>query len=135
MRRFVIASHHEFALGLKKTLEFLTRTGHVYAISAYVDSKPLEKSIEEVFSQFARDDEVIILTDMLQGSVNQKFYPYMNDRVHLICGVNVPCAMALALYPEDEAFTPERIRRVLEESRSQMIYVNEYKNQADEDDE
>ena len=135
MRRFVIASHQEFALGLRKTVEFLSGKENIYAISAYVDNTPLEKSIKDVFSEFDKDDEVVILTDMLQGSVNQKFYPYISEHVHLICGVNVPCAMALTLHPDDEELTADDIREIVEESRSQIIYVNEYKNQPNESDE
>lgn len=135
MRRFVIASHQEFALGLKKTLEFLSGKENIHAIAAYVDNTPLEESIQNVFSGFDKDDEVVILTDMLQGSVNQSFYPYINDHVHLVCGVNVPCAMAFALYPDDEKLTPDDIREILDGGKSQIIYVNEYQNQSDEEDE
>lgn len=135
MRRFVIASHHEFALGLKKTLEFLSGQENIYAISAYVDDTPLEQSIQKTFSQFDAKDEVVIMTDMLQGSVNQKFYPYISEHVHLICGVNVPFAMDVAIFPSEETLTPEKIAEMIEESRSQMIYVNDYKNESGDEDE
>jgi Phosphotransferase system, mannose/fructose-specific component IIA len=135
MRRFIIASHERFASGLKRTLKFLSGRENIVALSAYVDDTPLEQSIRETFATFDKDDEVIILTDMLQGSVNQKFHPYISDRVHLICGVNVPCAMSFALQPDEEPFTPENIRMIIDAARSQILYVNEVKNQPGEEDE
>ncbi len=135
MRRFIIASHERFATGLKKTLEFLSGRDDIVDLSAYVDDTPLERSIRETFASFGKDDEVIILTDMMQGSVNQKFHPYINDHVHLICGVNVPCAMSFALQPDDEPITPEVVRTIIDSARSQILYVNEVKTETDENDE
>lgn len=136
MRRFIIASHERFASGLQKTLAFLSGREDIIALSAYTDgAPPLEQSIRETFAAFGKDDEVIVLTDLLQGSVNQKFYPYIGDHVHLICGVNVPCAVALALRPDDEPFAPEDIREIIAVAKSQILYVNEVADGADENDE
>lgn len=134
MRRFIIASHHKFADGLKKTLEFLSDRDNIYAVSAYVDDVPVEEQIKKVFAKFNADDEVIIMTDMLQGSVNQKFYPYINNHVHLICGINVPCAMSFVMQP-DEKFTSKSINEIINYARSQIIYVNDYRDGQNEDDE
>ena len=38
-----------------------------------------------------------MMTDMLGGSVNQQFCPYVNDHRHLICGINLPCALSLVI--------------------------------------
>lgn len=84
MRRFVIASHNLLARGLKDTLKFLTTRNDIIEISAYVEEMDLEKQIQEVFEAFLPEDEVIIMTDMLGGSVNQSLCPYMNDHRHLI---------------------------------------------------
>jgi mannose/fructose-specific phosphotransferase system component IIA len=135
MRRFIIASHERFASGLKSTLAFLSGREDIVALSAYVDDIPLEQSIKEAFAGFGKDDEVVILTDMLQGSVNQKLHPYINDHVHLICGVNVPCAMSFALQPDDEPFTPGNIRAIIDAARAQILYVNEVKSELCESDE
>jgi len=135
MRRFVIASHHLLACGLKGTLEFLTSKTDIIEISAYMDERDLEEQIRGVFETFSQEDEVVIMTDMLGGSVNQKFYPYMNDFRHLICGINLPCALSLVLQPEDRALTKDQIGRIVEESRSHLIYVNEYHGSEDQEDE
>lgn len=135
MRRYVIASHHRLAEGLKDTLEFLTACRDIRDINAYVDDRDLDDQIQEVFSSFDPEDEVLIMTDMLGGSVNQHFCPYMSEKRHLICGINLPCALSLVLIPGDMPLTREGIRQIIEDSRSHLIYVNEYEtadNQKDE---
>lgn len=135
MRRFVIGSHHLLAHGLRDTLEFLTNKDNITDVSAYMDDSDVEEQIARVFAAFAPEDEVIIMTDMLGGSVNQKFCPYMAEHRHLISGINLPCALSLALQPEDGYLTRQQIRQILEESRNHLIYVNEYQASEDQEDE
>lgn len=133
MRHIVIASHHCFASGLKDTLEFVCGDCNVESIDAYVDETPLHEQVASVFSRFGEDDEVLVLTDMLQGSVNQAFLPYMSGRVFLVTGVNVPCAIELALTAGE--LTPEAVRSAVDASRSQILYVNDQDVAIGEDDE
>lgn len=135
MRRYIIASHHLLAHGLKDTLNFLTSMDGIIDISAYMDDTDLPTQIKELFDSFDPEDEVVMMTDMLGGSVNQQFCPYVNDHRHLICGINLPCALSLVLQPQDMPLTAETIRTIVEESRSHLIYVNEYNDGANEDDE
>ena len=135
MRRYIIASHHLLAHGLKDTLNFLTSMDGIIDISAYMDDTDLPTQIKELFDSFDPEDEVVMMTDMLGGSVNQQFCPYVNDHRHLICGINLPCALSLVLQPQDMPLTAETIRTIVEESRSHLIYVNEYNDGSNEDDE
>ena len=132
MRRYIIASHHLLAHGLKDTLNFLTSMDGIIDISAYMDDTDLPTQIKELFDSFDPEDEVVMMTDMLGGSVNQQFCPYVNDHRHLICGINLPCALSLVLQPQDMPLTAETIRNIVEESRSHLIYVNEYNDGANE---
>ena len=134
MRRYIIASHHLLAHGLKDTLNFLTSMDGIIDISAYMDNTDLPTQIKELFDSFDPEDEVVMMTDMLGGSVNQQFCPYVNDHRHLICGINLPCALSLVLQPQDMPLTAETIRTIVEESRSHLIYVNEYNDGANEDE-
>lgn len=135
MRKFVIGSHHRLAYGLKDTLEFLTCKENIIDISAYIDDSDVEEQIARFFASFAPEDEVIIMTDMLGGSVNQKFCPYMAEHRHLISGINLPCALSLALQSEDTYLTGEQILQIVEESKNHLIYVNNYQAADDQGDE
>lgn len=136
MKRVVIASHSRFAAGLKETLQFITAMEDIYAISAYVeeDEKTLEETIAELFATFDPEDTVVVMTDVLSGSVNQKFVPYINDHTFVITGVNVPFALSVMLMDE-AGITSGYIRQAVEESRQMLLYVNEMQPAQDEDDE
>lgn len=134
MRRIVLASHHKLADGMKDTIQFLSGMNHVYAISAYVDETRIEEQIDELFKIFDDSDEIFILTDMMGGSVNQKFYGMMNEHTHVICGMNLPLALTLALQPENE-LTDEQVAKLVAEARKQLIYMNTYQLSDMNDDE
>ncbi|MCD8069402.1 MAG: PTS sorbitol transporter subunit IIB, partial [Lachnospiraceae bacterium] len=82
MKRYVFATHHSMASGLKDTMEFLTKSEDpIYDVSAYMNEagdEDLAAVVAELFSQFDPDDTFVFMTDVLCGSVNQKFFPYMN---------------------------------------------------------
>lgn len=138
MRRFIFASHHKLAYGLKDTVDFLTgSTKTIYEINAYLDdeTKNIDTVVAELFASFDDEDEVVVLVDMMGGSVYQKFYPYMSDKVHIICGMNLPMALSLVLVPEDECLTSEKVEQVLMDCKNQLVYVNKMVASVDEDDE
>lgn len=127
MRRFIFASHHYLAYGLKDTVDFLTSKARtIHDINAYTQDKEqdLELIVKSLFDTFHEDDEVIVLTDLLGGSVYQKFCPYISEHVHVLCGMNLPMAMSIVLAPEDVPFTDERISEIVEECKNQIVYVN-----------
>lgn len=133
MRHIILASHHRFAAGLADTIDFLGGPSDLNVICAYIDETPLEDQVAEVFAKFDPDDEVLVLTDILQGSVNQRFAPYVNDHVFLVAGVSVPLALELAL--ADEPLTCEDIEATLALARQSMRLVNTFEADVDEDDE
>lgn len=138
MRKFIFASHHKLAYGLKDTVDFLTgATKTIYDINAYLDdeTKDIDTVVAELFASFDDEDEVVVLVDMMGGSVYQKFYPYMSDKVHVICGMNLPMALSLVLAPEDECLTSEKVEQVLMDCKNQLVYVNKMAASVDEDDE
>ena len=138
MRRFIFASHHKLAYGLKDTVDFLTgATKTIYDINAYLDdeTKDIDTVVAELFASFDDEDEVVVLVDMMGGSVYQKFYPYMSDKVHVICGMNLPMALSLVLASEDECLTSEKVEQVLMDCKNQLVYVNKMAASVDEDDE
>lgn len=133
MRHVIIASHHRFAEGLADTLEFIGGVENMRAVCAYVDETPLEEQAAEAFAAVAPEDEVLVLTDILQGSVNQAFAPYVGDRVFLVAGVNVALCLELAL--SAEPLSVAAIDAAIEQARSAMVLVNTYATEVGEDDE
>lgn len=133
MRHIVLASHHRFAQGLADTLRFLGNQNEPHVICAYVDEKPLAPQVEELFATFAPEDEVLVLTDILQGSVNQAFAPYVGEHVFLVAGVNVAVALELCL--SDEPLTCEGIEATIELGRQSMRLINTLQVEDGDEDE
>ena len=133
MRHVILASHHRFADGMKDTLEFIGGVENVTAVSAYVDDTPLEETVSKIFAEIPPEDEVLVLTDIMQGSVNQAFAPYISDHVFLVAGVNVACCLELTL--ETGPLSPEVIRETIAQASQQMVFMNECQVEDCEDDE
>jgi Phosphotransferase system, mannose/fructose-specific component IIA len=137
MRHIIIASHNKLAAGMKETLEFIAGPQkNVTALCAYVDNTPIETEIAEIIKTIPADDELIIFTDMLAGSVNQKFFPYQERaHTHIISGMNLPVVLAVVLSPGTDYLTGKHIRELISEARNQLVYVNDIKVSMSEEDE
>ncbi len=136
-RVLVLASHHRMADGLKDSLLFVSNSEmEVVALSAYVDNQPIDEAVKNLMEGFAPEDEVIVLTDMTSGSVNQKFFPYVSrPHTHLVSGMNLPLAFTIAMEDADDYISAERMREIVEESRAEIKYVNDLASEGDDEDE
>ena len=126
------------AEGLKDTLAFVSGGAQeTIALSAYVDNQPIEEAVETLMNGFADEDEVVILTDLTSGSVNQQFFKYRNrPHTHIVSGMNLPLAFQIAMEDQDEYISVERMREIVEESKNEMKYVNDIAaDDGDEEDE
>lgn len=136
MREVIIASHHRFAQGLADTLTFLGAKNKFHILCTYTDDNdqiPLGEQVKELFNVLNDSEEILILTDILQGSVNQAFYPYMNEHCFLVTGVNV--ALALELCLESKPLSNEIIQRHILNTVSSIKLVNLLATEDSEDDE
>lgn len=133
MRKIIIASHHRLAEGMADTLNFLSAYPNVSVLNAYVDEQNIDDQIQKIMEDI-HDEEVFIFTDMLGGSVTQKFVPYMDKKTHLICGMNLPLVLTIAL-GHDEVYNEKEINELIQEAREALLYVNTYKIMNQDDDE
>lgn len=133
MRHVILASHHHFAQGLADTLEFLGCKNDFKVVCAYVDDEPLAPQVAKIFESIDPEDEVLVCTDIMQGSVNQAFVPYMGSKVFLVAGVNVALVFELCLKPGE--LTCEEIEASVEMARQSMKLINTVQVEDDEDDE
>lgn len=90
MRKIVIASHGYFSKGLVSSLEIIMgKQENIYTICGYIDDHNVEEEIE-IFMKENQDNELIIFTDLLGGSINNIFLKYIDsENVYLIAGVNL----------------------------------------------
>jgi len=136
-REIIIASHNHMASGLESTLEFIAgKQDNVQVLDAYVDGDPIDDKVKNLFDGIDDDVEVIVFTDMLAGSVNQKFFPYRTrPHTHIITGMNLPVVLGIAMEGTNDYITVDRIHHIISESRNALQYVNEFSVDDDEEDE
>ena len=135
MRKIVIATHSMMAKGLKDTLEFIIGPQKsLLAITAYIDSDySINQEIEQLFSDLAPDDELIVPVDLLGGSVSNAFSEQIDkDNFYLISGVNLPLLLELCLSGEQD--TKKLIQKAMNSGNEGIVLVNELLEKTEEDD-
>ena len=97
MKKFLFATHGTLAAGAKSTLELLIgNVADITCLTAYVNPDDnVDEQLKAYFSEVSDEDQVIVCTDLMGGSVNQKIVPYAQKKnVFLIAGFNLPLLLA-----------------------------------------
>ncbi|VYU58726.1 PTS system mannose-specific EIIAB component [Clostridium tertium] len=127
MLKILIATHSRFASGIKDTAEFIVgKQKYLHSINCYVDGVDLKKEIEGFFDNVIDGDIVVLMTDLMVGSVNQQLIKYMNrPKTYLITGFNLPLLLEIVM--SDESMIDESaIEEMINASKEQIILVNKF---------
>ena len=126
MRKIVIMSHGELAKAALSTLGFfMSGLQNVTAISAYADDCDPKAELEKFWAQTSPQDQVILCTDILGGSVNQLTLPYLSrPNTYIFTGFNFPMLLQLACLDEDAS--PQQIKALAEVGKEAVICMNDY---------
>jgi fructoselysine and glucoselysine-specific PTS system IIA component len=126
MRKFLIATHGQFARGIKSSLEIIIgQTENLFLIEAYVgENKGIESEMEAILENIGEGDELIIFTDLLGGSItNQVVRSTQGRNVHVVSGFNLALVIEVIMAGADMA-APEVIESAIANAKEQMAYVN-----------
>ena len=134
MRKILLASHACLAGGMKSSVEMVTGPQeHLSAVCAYTEETPDFKGyLETVIRALKAEDELVIVTDVLGGSVNNEASQFKNlANVHVIAGMNL--ALVLSLVISTEPDTSRLIEESIHAAKEQMMYMNREHSGAEED--
>ena len=137
MRNFILATHGNFAKGIKSSLDIIYgETDNVFCICAYMDEEvQLKSQIEETMSKLNPEKEVIFITDIFGGSVNNELLSYVSSNsIHLIAGLNLPLLIELISSSDYIEDTELLINNAIESSKMSIQYCNETINKYSEED-
>ena len=131
MNQFIIATHATLAGGFADVIRFFkSDLENVRFINAYVESQEFEKELRTCLVE-VQGEPVVVLTDILGGSVNQVATKLMGEYGYqLITGINLPLLLELVFIPDPIA--PERIEEIVRCAREQIIFVNGFAGASDE---
>ncbi len=79
IRKFLIATHGAFSKGIHSSLDIIIGPAeNVSLIQAYLNgNKSIEADLQKVLEQVHPEDELIIFSDLLGGSVNNQILRLM----------------------------------------------------------
>ena len=94
MNKILIITHSTYAEGIANAIKFFKYDiDNVYYINAYVEDQEFEKALIVKLNEIGTED-LIVLSDLLGGSVNQVALKLMNEyKYKLITGVNLPLVL------------------------------------------
>lgn len=138
MRKFLLASHGRLAEGIYSSIQIILGCNvNISTICAYTDENiSFEQQVENAINNMSLGDELIVVTDIYGGSVNNEFMKYIErDNVHLVAGMNLP--LLIELLTRQEHNTEMLIEGALRASKKSIMYCNKILTTAcsPEDDE
>lgn len=127
MRRLIVAGHGYFPKGLLNALEIIMGNQENAAIlCAYTEETNIEKQIENLIFKY-QNDEIIILTDLLGGSVNNFFLKYIDrENIHLVAGVNLALLIEIVCKLESIEDIPSFLKETIEQTKKSIIYCDKH---------
>jgi fructoselysine/glucoselysine PTS system EIIA component len=137
MRKFLIASHGTFASGIKSSLDIIIGPmENVFLIGAYTgENKSIEDDLAEVLKQVSKEDELIVFTDLMGGSVTNQVLQYaLKENVYIVSGFNLPLLLDILL-SDPETPVDEVIETGICNAKDQIVFVNKLiaKNKEEND--
>lgn len=125
-RKFLIGSHGRLASGLQSSIDILAGMGQsLEIIDAYVDDSDYTSQIDDFIAGVAADEQGLIFTDLLGGSVNQKMVTAVmasgKDNIFLITNSNLATLLSVMFLNPDEALTKDKIVTAINESQVQLV--------------
>ncbi|MCI5772949.1 MAG: PTS sugar transporter subunit IIA [Erysipelotrichaceae bacterium] len=132
--KIFLSSHGHLASGIKSSLDILIGNSDKLTIfDAYVDETNLTEKLDEFYEKIVDDEQVILLSDLYGGSVNQQMVLYANrPNTTLIAGVNLALVLELTIA---ENLSKESIEEIVDQSRSMMriVDISDEKSETEDD--
>ncbi|SFQ94996.1 MULTISPECIES: PTS sugar transporter subunit IIA [unclassified Enterobacter] len=125
-RHYIFASHGTFATGILNSVELiLGKQNNIHTLCAYIgDNDDLTEQVNHLMASFPAQDELVVITDIFAGSVNNEFIRFITrPGFHLIAGLNLPLIIEMLIAPQDEAL-PLLITDSLSNARESIQYCN-----------
>jgi fructoselysine/glucoselysine PTS system EIIA component len=129
-RKFLIATHGALAGGFRSSLELIAGASDtVFILQAYLDeSKPLEEELDSLFRQTGEDEEWVVFSDLLGGSITNQLVRAASrvgagTNIHIVAGFNLPLLIEVVL-SDPETPVEAVLEQAIARAREQLVYVN-----------
>lgn len=140
MRKMLVATHGRFADGIMETFQLIMGENEaIQTLNAYTEPDfDLQKEVENTVRLLRDDEELIVVTDVLGGSVANAFSQYIaSGKVYVITGLNLPLLIAVAQDLDSPVKTEELIGNAVDIAKDGIVDLNKALeqtiNEAEED--
>ncbi|WP_330112115.1 PTS sugar transporter subunit IIA (plasmid) [Cetobacterium somerae] len=139
MIQFIVATHGKFAEGIKTSIELIIgNIDNLEILNCYMTQNfNLKEEVEFILKKYPKE-ELVVLTDIFGGSVNNEFLENISNykNLNIVSGVNLPLILTLIEKQNDYDNIKELIRESIEECSNSLIYCNdELEKKIEEDQE
>jgi len=126
MTKILLASHGKLAEGMKNSVEIIMgEASKIEVINAYVDNTDFENDALEFLKNLKNAEKLIVVTDLLGGSVNNTFIEFLKKYdFYLVSGMNLLLVIQLLLLKGDDKLEKE-LKRIISESKDGVILCND----------
>ncbi len=136
--RFVMATHGTFADGIKESIKLIAgEFKNLKALSCYMkEDFNLKDEIDKILLE-GKDEEIIVVTDILGGSVNNAFVERIpkNKNLFVISGLNLPLMLELLGEYEDYSSAENLIINSISNTNDSVHFCNQEINNNIDDEE
>ncbi|MFL0252730.1 PTS sugar transporter subunit IIA [Clostridium neuense] len=134
MRKIILASHSYLSKGMKYSVEkILGKQENLDFICAYVEDRDLGEEVRKKILLRDENDEIIIITDILGGSVNNELSKLLREKnIYLVTGMNLQLVIEILI--SNSQNIEELIENAIEESKKGIIFYNKQKVQIEDED-
>lgn len=135
--KIILVSHGKLAKGMKDTVEMIAgQQENLEAYEAYENGTSDDSFINDLKNSLtlSKNDDVIIVTDVLGGSVNNEATQLLKDYPNLtiLTGMNLPLIITLVT-TVNSGISDEKVSEAIDEGKKGVLSVN--KLITEEDDE
>lgn len=125
-RKILLASHGNFASGILSSLNLIYgQTKNVKALDCYVDKNfDLSKTVERIMQE-NKGKELLVITDLFGGSVNNEFLNYIQKpNFYLVAGLNLPFLIELMPVIQQDKNLKDTIVQALLSAKKSIQFCN-----------
>ena len=136
--RFVMATHGTFAVGIKESIKLIAgEFKNLKALSCYMkEDSNLKDEIDKILLE-GKGEEIIVVTDIFGGSVNNAFVERIpeNKNLFVISGLNLPLMLELLGEYEDYSSAENLIINSISNTNDSIHFCNQEINNNIDDEE
>ncbi|AWM73270.1 hypothetical protein DKL56_01470 [Lactobacillus apis] len=135
--KIILVSHGKLAKGMKDTVEMIAgQQENLEAYEAYENGTSDDSFINDLKNSLtlSKNDDVIIVTDVLGGSVNNEATQLLKDYPNLtiLTGMNLPLIITLVT-TVNSGISDEKVSEAIDEGKKGVLSVNKLMTEDDDE--